>query len=150
MAIKLQQQYIVPKSLDQSKCNFDYPRGSSAPNLVPNATQIPQTGSLSLVSEQNSAHVVFLPVKFSDLAASALIDCGQTHNFLADSLLTKIQDSTSFVSIVLCQLQVTLADGGVVQAAQLATLALEVVDNQGVVVSGMLALEFYIFKTLFA
>ena len=30
-----------------------------------------------------------------------------------------------------------------VQAAQLATLALEVVDDQGVLVPGMLVLEFY-------
>ena len=34
------------------------------------------------------------------------------------------------------------------QAAQLATLALEVVDDQGVLVPGMLALEFYILDTL--
>ena len=31
-----------------------------------------------------------------------------------------------------------------VHAAQLATLALEVVDDQGVLVPGMLALEFYV------
>ena len=35
-----------------------------------------------------------------------------------------------------------------VQAAQLATLALEVVDDQGVLVPGMLALEFYILDML--
>ena len=35
-----------------------------------------------------------------------------------------------------------------VQAVQLATLALEVVDNQGVLVPGMLALEFYILDIL--
>ena len=52
------------------------PGGSSAPNLVPNATQTPQTGSLSLVAEQTSAPVVFFPVKFGDLAVSALIDSG--------------------------------------------------------------------------
>ena len=41
-------------------------------------------------------------------------------------------------------------DGNVVQAAQLANLALEVVDDQGVPVPGMLALEFYILEILFA
>ena len=35
-----------------------------------------------------------------------------------------------------------------VQAAQLATLALEVVDDQGVIVPGMLALEFYFLNML--
>ena len=35
-----------------------------------------------------------------------------------------------------------MADGGVVQAAHLATLALEVVDDQGVIVPGMPALNF--------
>ena len=34
------------------------------------------------------------------------------------------------------------------QAAQLATLALEVVDDQGVLVPGMTALEFYILDPL--
>ena len=53
-------------------------------------------------------------------------------------------------SIVLCQLQVTLVDRNVLQAAQLATLALEVVHDQGVLVPGMLALEFYILDTLFS
>ena len=52
------------------------------------------------------------------------------------------------MSIVPCQLQVTLVDGGVVQVAQLATLALEVVDNQGVIVTGMPALGFYILDML--
>ena len=92
---------------------------------------------------------MFLPVKFGDLAVSALLDSGATHNFIAASFLTKLQDSPSFVSIILCQVQVTLADGGVVKAAQLATLALEVVDDLGVLVPGMLALEFYILDTLF-
>ena len=91
---------------------------------------------------------MFLPVKFSDLAVSALIDSGAMQNFLAASLLPKLQDKPSFVSIVLCQLQVILADGNVVQAAQLATLALEVVDNQGVLVPGIVALEFYILNLL--
>ena len=50
--------------------------------------------------------------------------------------------------MVPCHLQVTLVDGGVVQAAQLAALALEVVDNQGVLVPGMLALEFYVLNML--
>ena len=57
---------------------------------MPNATQTPQTGSLSLVSEQTSAPVVFLPVKFGDLAVSAMIDSGATHNFLTTSLLPKL------------------------------------------------------------
>ena len=35
-----------------------------------------------------------------------------------------------------------------VQAAQLATLALEVVDDHGIIVPGMLALEFYVFDML--
>ena len=39
-------------------------------------------------------------------------------------------------------------DGNVVQAAQLVTLVLEVVDNQGVLVLGMPALEFYVLSTL--
>ena len=115
---------------------------------MPLTTPTPQTGSLSLFGEQTSAPVVFLPVKFNDLAVSALIDSGAMYNYLAASLLPKLRDSTSFVSIVPCQLQVTLADGGVVHAAQLATLALEVVDDQGVLVLGMLALEFYVFDTL--
>ena len=140
--------HVVPKSANQCKCSFECLRGCNAPNLVPNATQTPQTGSLSLVAEKTSTLLVFFPVKFGDLAVSTLINSGATHNFLAVSLLTKLQDSPSFVSIVLCQLQVTLADGGVVQAAQLATLALEVVDDQGVLVSGMPALKFYILDTL--
>ena len=36
------------------------------------------------------------------------------------------------------------------QAARLATLALEVVDDQGVIVPGMLALEFYVLDMLSA
>ena len=51
------------------------------------------------------------------------------------------------MSIVPCQLQITLVDGGVVQLAQLASLALEVVYDQGVIVLGVPALEFYIFNT---
>ena len=39
-------------------------------------------------------------------------------------------------------------DRNVVQAAQLAKLTLEVVDDQGVLLPGMLALEFYILDTL--
>ena len=140
--------HVAPKSAYQCKCSFGCPRGTNAPNLVPNATQTPQAGSLSLVSGKTTA-LVFLPVKFGDLAVSALLDSGVTHKLIAASFLTKPQDSPSFVSNVLCQLQVTLADGGVVKAAQLATLALEVVDDQGVLVPGMLALEFYILDTLF-
>ena len=66
--------------------------GSNAPNLVPNATPTPQTGSLSLVAEQTSAPVVFLTVEFGDLAVSALIDSRAMHDFLADSLLPKLRD----------------------------------------------------------
>ena len=84
--------HVAPKSADQRKCSFGCPGCSSAPNLVPNATQTSHTGSLSLVAEQTSAPVVFLPVKFGDLAVSALIDSGATHNFLAASLLTKLRD----------------------------------------------------------
>ena len=109
---------------------------------MPNATPTPQTGSLSLVDEQTSAPFVFLPVQFGDLAVSALVDSGAMHNFLAASLLPKLRDSPSFVP---CQLQVTLADGVVVQALQLATLALEVVDDQGVIVPGIPTLDFYVF-----
>ena len=82
----------MPKSADQRKCSFGCPGGSNAPNLVQNITQIHQTGSLSLVADQTSALVVFLPVKFGDLAVSALIDSGAIHNFLAASLLPKLQD----------------------------------------------------------
>ena len=141
--------HVEPKYCRAAQEQFWVAWGSSsAPSLVPNATPTPQTGSLSLVGEQTSAPVVFLLVQFSDLAVSALIDSGAMHNFLAVSLLPKLWDPPSFVSIVPCQLQVTLADRGVVQAAQLATLALEVVDNQGVIVPGMLALEFYILDML--
>ena len=56
------------------------------------ATPTPQIGSLSLVAEKTSAPVVFLPVKFSNLAVSALIDSGAMHNFLAASLLPKLRD----------------------------------------------------------
>ena len=84
--------HLVPKSADQSKCFFESSGGSNAPNLVPNATLIPQTGSLSLVGEQTSAPIVFLPVKFGDLAVSALIDSGAIYNFLTASLLPKLRD----------------------------------------------------------
>ena len=84
--------HVVPKSADQLKCSFGYPWGSNAPNLVPNITQTHQTGSLSLVAEQTSAPVVFFPVKFGDLAVSALLDSGAMHNFLANSLLPKLKD----------------------------------------------------------
>ena len=84
--------HVAPKSADQPKCSFGCHGGSNAPNLVPNITQTTQTGSLSLVADQNSALVVFLPVKFGDLAASAVIDSGATHKFLAASLLPKLRD----------------------------------------------------------
>ena len=64
------------------------------------------------------------------MAVFALVDFGATHNFLAASLLPKLRDLPSFVSIIPCQLQVTLADGGVVHAAQFTTLVPEVVDDQ--------------------
>ena len=57
---------------------------------MPNATPTPQTSSLSLVAEQNSDPIVFLPVKYGDLAVSALIDSGVMYNFLTASLLTKL------------------------------------------------------------
>ena len=110
---------------------------------MPNATPTLQTGGLSLVDKQIFALFVFLPLQFGDLAISGLVDSGAIHNFLATSLLLKLLDSLSFVSIDPCQVQVTLADGGVVQAAQLATLAPKVVDDQGVIVPGMLAVELY-------
>ena len=94
--------HVVPKSADQCKCSFGCLGGSNAPNLVPNITQTPQTSSLSLVAKQTYAPVVFLPVTFSELAISALIDFGATHNFFAASLPTKLRDLTSLVSIVLC------------------------------------------------
>ena len=113
-----------------------------------NATPTPQTSSLRLVAKQTSALVALFPVKFSDLAVFTPVDSGAIHNFFAASSLTKLCDFPSFVSIVPCQLQVTLAAGGVVQAAQLTTLALELVDDQGVIVPGMPALEFYVLDML--
>ena len=59
---------------------------------MPIATLTPQISSLGLVGAQNSALVVFLPVKFGDLAVSALIDSVAIYNFLADSFLPKLQD----------------------------------------------------------
>ena len=82
--------HVAPKSADQCKCSFGYPGGSNAPNLVPNVTQTHQSSSLSLVADQTSAPVVFLPVKFGDLAVSALLDSGAMHNFLIASLLPKL------------------------------------------------------------
>ena len=134
--------HVAPNTAEHCRSSFESPGGSSAISSVPIATQPPQTGNLSLFYEQTSAPFVFLPVQFGDLPVFALVDSGAKHNFLADSLLPKLRDSPSFMSIVPCQLQVTLADGGVVQAAQLATLALEVVDDQEVIVPSMLALEF--------
>ena len=121
--------HVEPNTAGQRRCSFESLGGSSAPNLVPNATPTLQTGSLSLVDEQTSALFMLLPVQFGDLAVSALIDSGAKHNFFTASLLPKLRDSPSLVLIIPCQLQVTLADGGVVQAAQLATLAPEVVDD---------------------
>ena len=109
--------HVAPNTAEQRRSSFESPGGSSPPSLVPNATLTPQTGSLSLVNEHISAPFLFLPVKFGDLAVFALVNSGATRNFLADSLLPKLQDSPYFVSIISCQFQVTLADGGVVQAA---------------------------------
>ena len=84
--------HVALKSADQPRCIFESSGGSNACNLVPNAIPTPQTGSLSLVAEQTSAPVVFLPVKFGDLAVFALIDSGATYKFLVDSLLPKLRD----------------------------------------------------------
>ena len=54
--------HVLLNTAEQRRSNFESPGGSSAPNLVLNATQTPQTGSLSLVSEQTFALIVFLPV----------------------------------------------------------------------------------------
>ena len=54
--------HVVPNTSEQCKSSFESPGGSSAPNLVPNATQTPQTGTLSLVSEQTSDPFVLLSV----------------------------------------------------------------------------------------
>ena len=82
--------HVAPKSAEQRRSNFKYFGSGSAPSLVPIATPTPQIGSLGLVSGQISAPVVFLPVKFGDLAVSALLDSGATYNFLAASLLPKL------------------------------------------------------------
>ena len=84
--------HVAPKTAEQRKSNFEHSRSGSAPSSVPIATLIPQTGSLILVAKQISAPIVFLPVKFGDLAVSALIDSGEKHNFLAASLLPKLRD----------------------------------------------------------
>ena len=84
--------HVVPKPADQSKCSFKYPGGSNSPNLVPTITQTTRTGSLSLVADQTSAPVVFLPVKFGDLAVSAWIDSVATYNFLVASPPPKLRD----------------------------------------------------------
>ena len=140
--------HVEPNTTEQCRCSFESPGGSSAPSSVPNATLTPQTGSLSLVDKHTSAPFVFLPVQFGDFAVSTLVDSGAMHSFFAASLLPKLRDLPSFVLTVPCQLQVTLVDRGVVQAAQLATLAPEVVDDQGVIVPGMLTLEFYVLDIL--
>ena len=59
---------------------------------MPIATPNPQIGSLGLVNQQISALVVFLPIKFGDLAVSTLLDSGAIHNFLAASLFPKLQN----------------------------------------------------------
>ena len=107
----LKYRHAVPNTAEQCRSSFESPGGGSAPNLVTNATPTPPTGSLSLVNEQTSAPLMFLPVKLSDLAVSALVDSGAIHNFLAASLLPKLQGSPSFVSIVPCQLQVSWCIG---------------------------------------
>ena len=107
--------HVVPNAPGQHRSSFEFPGVGSLPSLVPNATLTPHTSSLSLVTEQTSAPVVFLPAQFIDLAVSTLIDSGATHNFLKNSFLPKLQNSPSFVSIVPCYLQITLADRGVVR-----------------------------------
>ena len=82
--------HVAPNTAKQHRSSFESPGGSSAPSLVPNATPTPQTGSSSLVNEQTSAPFVFLPVQFSDLPVSALVDSGAMHNFLAACLLPKL------------------------------------------------------------
>ena len=84
--------HVVPKTAEQHRSKLQHSGIGSAPSWVPIATPTPQIGSLGLVSEETSAPVVFLPVKFGDLAVSALIDSGATHNFLAASLLPKLKD----------------------------------------------------------
>ena len=85
-------EHVAPKTAEQRRSKFEHSGSGSAPSWVPIATPTPQIGSLGLVSEKTSAPVVFLPVKFGDLAVSALIDSGATHNFLAASLLSKLRD----------------------------------------------------------
>ena len=82
--------HVAPNTAEQRRSSFQSPGSSSAPNLVPIATPIPQTGSLSLVDEQTSAPFMFLSVQFGDLAVSALVNSGATHNFLAASFLPKL------------------------------------------------------------
>ena len=82
--------HVAPKSAEQCRSNLEHSGSGSVPSLVPIATPNPQIGSLSLVGEQISAPVVFLPIKFGDLAVSALIDSGAIYNFLAASLLPKL------------------------------------------------------------
>ena len=94
--------HVVPKSSDHPKCIFEHSGSGDAPSSVPIATPTPHTGSLSLVDEHNSALFVFLPVKFDDLAVSAMVDYGAIYNLLATTLLPKLQDSSSFVPIVPC------------------------------------------------
>ena len=85
-------EYVAPKSAEQRRSNFEHSGSSNAPSLVPIATPSPQIVSLGLVGEQTSALVVFLPVEFGDLAVSALLDSGATHNFLAASFIPKLRD----------------------------------------------------------
>ena len=106
--------HVEPTTAEQHGCSFESLGGSNAPNSVPNATPTPQTGSLSLVDEQISSPFMCLPVQFGDLAVSAMVDAGETHNFLTTSFLLKLQDSPSFLLLIPCQFQVKLADGGVV------------------------------------
>ena len=82
--------HVLTKTAEQRRNKFEHSGSSSAPNWVLIATPIPQIGSLGLVGEKTSAHVVFLPVKFCDLAVSAQIDSGATHKFPAASLLLKL------------------------------------------------------------
>ena len=70
--------HVVPQTAKQCGSNFEHSGSGSAPSSVPIATPNPQTGSLSLVAEKASDPVVFLPVKYGDLAVSALINFGAT------------------------------------------------------------------------
>ena len=111
---------------------------------MPNTVATDKPATLSSIDEQTSAPFVPLPVKFGEHAVSALVDSRATHNFIAASLFQKLQFLPAFVFAAPCQLQVYLVDEGVVQAGQLATLALTAIDDQGALVPGMPALQLHV------